>query len=140
MRRAVIAAVLTLTVPVALAQVYRWVDEKGRVHYGEKPPAGAKSKALKPPAGQPVAPRAEDLSSQELEFRRRQVQKGQDEEKYAREAANREARCNNAKSDLAIAEQAALFRQEKGERVFLSDAEQKAEIARRRAIVAQNCP
>ncbi|HWA38289.1 MAG TPA: glutaredoxin family protein [Burkholderiales bacterium] len=26
---------------IAGAQVVRWVDEKGRVHYGDKPPAGA---------------------------------------------------------------------------------------------------
>ncbi len=138
--KALLALLLALAVPAASAQIYKWVDEKGQVHYGEKPPAGSKPSAVKPPPAQSNAPaRGEDLQSKELEFRRRQIQRQEDEETQAREAAKRNALCNNAKERLAIAEQAALFRWEKGERVFLSDAEQRAEIARRRAAVAQHC-
>ena len=136
-----IALLLALAVPVAPAQVlYKWVDEKGRVHYGEKPPAGSKPSALKPPAAAPAAPaKAQDLPSQEREFRRRQLEKREEEARQERDAANREERCNNAKERLAIAERAALYRREKGERVFLSDAEQKAEVESRRADVTQYC-
>lgn len=136
---ALLALLLALAMPAASAQIYKWVDEKGRVHYGEKPPAGAKPSTVKAPP-QPGAPaKGEDLQSKEIEFRQRQVQREQDEQKQARDKARREALCNNAKERLAIAEQAALFRREKGERVFLSDAEREAEIARRRAAVAQHC-
>jgi glutaredoxin len=31
---------------IAGAQVYRWTDEAGRVHYGDKPPADRKAKAV----------------------------------------------------------------------------------------------
>jgi glutaredoxin len=31
---------------LAFAQVYRWTDEKGRTHYGDKPPADRKSSAV----------------------------------------------------------------------------------------------
>ena len=135
-----LALLMALAVPVASAQVYKWVDENGRVHYGEKPPAGSKPSAVKPPAAPPSGPaKAQDLQSQELDFRRRQLKKGEDEATQARDAANREARCNNAKENLAIAEQAALFRREKGERVFLSDAEQKAEVENMRAAVTRYC-
>ncbi len=135
-----LALLLALAVPIASAQVYKWVDEKGQVHYGEKPPAGSKPSAVKPPAVSPNPPaQAQDFPSQELESRRRQIKRAEDEERQARDAANREARCNNAKERLAIAEQAALYRREKGERVFLSDAEHKAEVESRRAAVAQYC-
>jgi len=135
-----LALLLALAVPVASAQVYKWVDEKGRVHYGEKPPAGSKPSEVKPPVALPNAPaKAQDLQSQELEFRGRQIKRQEDEARQAREAANREARCDNAKERLAIAEQAALFRREKGERVFLSDAEQKAAVENMRAAVTQYC-
>jgi hypothetical protein len=135
-----LAMLLALAVPVASAQVYKWVDEKGRVHYGEEPPAGSKPSAVKPPAAPPNAPaKAQDLQSQELEFRRRQLKRGEDEVSQARDAANREGHCSNAKERLAIAEQAALYRREKGEKVFFSDAEQKAEVESRRAAVTRYC-
>ena len=134
-----LALVLALALPVASAQVYKWVDEKGRVHYGEKPPVGAKSSTLKPPTAPSAPAKAQDLQSQELDFRRRQVKKGEDEATQARETANRDARCNAAKENLSIAEQAALFRRQKGERVFLSDAERNAEIEKMRADVTRYC-
>lgn len=138
--RPLIALLLALSVTDAPAQVYKWVDEKGRVHYGEKPPAASKPSTVKPPAAPANAPaKAQDLQTQELEFRRRQLKKAEDEQRQARDAANREARCNNAKERLAIAEQAALYRREKGERVFLSDAEHKAEVEARRANVTEYC-
>lgn len=123
--------------PAASAQIYKWVDEAGRVHYGEKPPAGAKSNAVKPPSGAPV--KGEDLQAKEIEFRQRQVERQMDEDRQARDAARRKAQCDNAKQRLVFAEQVTLYRVDKGEKVFLSDAERQAEIASRRAAVAEHC-
>ena len=39
MRRLLLAAVLMLLVPLAFAQVYKWTDTSGTVHYSETPPA-----------------------------------------------------------------------------------------------------
>ena len=135
-----VALMLALAVPAALAQVFKWVDENGRVHYGEKPPPGTKANAVKPPAGAPNSPAVpQDLQSEEREFRGRQIKKREDEARQAQDAANRDALCRYAKERLSIAERAVLFRMEKGERVFYSDAEQKAEIESRRAAVTQSC-
>ncbi len=137
--KALLALLLALAMPAALAQVYKWVDEQGRVHYGEKPPAGTKPSTVKPPP-QPNAPaKGEDLQSKELEFRQRRVDRQMDEDKQARIAANRKALCDNAKERLAFTEQVNLYRREKGEKVFLSETERQAEIANRRAEVARNC-
>ena len=134
------ALLLALAAPIASAQVYKWVDENGRIHYGEKPPQGSKASAVKPPAEAPNTPaKPRDFQSQELEFRGRQIKRNEDKARQAREAANREAYCGNAKELLAIAEQAVLYRLVKGERVFYSDAEQKAEIESRRAAVTRYC-
>jgi hypothetical protein len=134
------ALLLALAAATASAQVFKWVDENGRVHYGEKPPPGATANAVKPPAEVPNAPaQPRNLQSQELEFRGRQIKKREDEARQAQETANREAYCDNAKERLANAEQAVLYRREKGERVFLSDTEQKAEIESRRAAVTRYC-
>ena len=133
-----LALLLALAVPIASAQVYKWVDENGRVHYGEKPPAGSKSSAVKPPATTPNA-QPQNLQSQELDFRGRQMKKNEDEARQAHGAANRAAICSNAKERLELAERAVLYRVEKGERVLFSDAEQKAEIEARRATVTLYC-
>jgi hypothetical protein len=37
-----LAAVLLASAPLASAQVYKWVDDKGVVNYGSKPPAAAR--------------------------------------------------------------------------------------------------
>ena len=123
---------LLLLAPVASAQVYKWTDDKGRVHYSETPPAGTKPGEVKPPAAQPQQRPAQDLRSQETDFRRRQVEQRQIEERQAVEDANRRSRCDYAKEELAIAERARLYKLEKGERVFLGDDEQQAAVARRR--------
>ncbi|HLX22562.1 MAG TPA: DUF4124 domain-containing protein [Usitatibacter sp.] len=37
----------------AQAEIYKWTDEKGQVHYGEQPPPDANTKTIKAPAAGP---------------------------------------------------------------------------------------
>lgn len=46
MYRCLIVAALLLAVPAA-AQVYKWTDPSGKVHYGDRPPDDAKKQELK---------------------------------------------------------------------------------------------
>jgi len=55
--------VAAVAVP-AFAQVFKWVDERGVTHYGERPPQGAKAsevqdKLASPPPGRALAPPAQ---------------------------------------------------------------------------------
>jgi len=43
---ALLAALALLATGTLHAQVYKWTDDKGRVHYGEKPPADRRSKQM----------------------------------------------------------------------------------------------
>jgi glutaredoxin len=45
---AVVGALLTAFAADSAAQVYRWVDASGRVHYTEKPPPGVASSVVQP--------------------------------------------------------------------------------------------
>lgn len=45
---AAIGALLTAVAAGSFAQVYRWVDANGRVHYTEKPPPGVAGKVVQP--------------------------------------------------------------------------------------------
>lgn len=40
------ACLVALPLPTS-AVVYKWVDENGKVHYGERPPAGAHKQSVK---------------------------------------------------------------------------------------------
>lgn len=130
--------ILALAGSPAWAQIYKWVDEKGRVQYGEKPPAGAKSTPLRPsqPPGGTQRP-APDVADQELDFRRRQLKRGQEEERQASQTQADRERCEQAKEELALIESVGtVYRREKGEKVYL---DRSAEIERRRAQVARYC-
>lgn len=50
-------AVLALTAPSA-AQIYKWVDEKGTVHFSDHVPANAKAEALPAAAPRPTVAKA----------------------------------------------------------------------------------
>ena len=45
---AAIGALLTVVAAGSFAQVYRWDDANGRVHYTEKPPPGVAAKVVQP--------------------------------------------------------------------------------------------
>jgi hypothetical protein len=134
-----------LLVP-ATAQVYKWVDEKGTTHYGERPPQGGKAQELEQhPANPGPARGTADQSNwkeKDLEFRRRRIETEQAEAKRKlREDAQRQA-CNQARDQLGQMKLAhRLYRlDDKGERVFQSDEERSASIARQELLVSQQCP
>jgi hypothetical protein len=69
MRRTLTVLALLLSVPMALAQVYKWTDASGTVHYSETPPANGSYKTMRtagsaqtlatvPPAGSSAQPPA----------------------------------------------------------------------------------
>jgi Domain of unknown function (DUF4124) len=137
---AAMIAVLALGLAgAAQAQVYKWTDEQGRVHYGEKPPPGAGATTIKPPAesGKPAAP--EDFKDRDAQFRQRQLERAQREEAEAHAAQVRQRRCDDAEDELKRAESSRLYRREGGQRVYLTDAEQQAYLDKLRQVRARNC-
>ncbi len=130
--------ILALAAWPAWAQIYKWVDEQGRIQYGEKPPASAKSAPLRPPPPSGATQRpAQDVAGQERDFRRRQIQRGEEEERQASQAQADRARCEQVKEELTLIESVgSVYRREKGEKVYL---DRSAEIERRRAQVARYC-
>jgi hypothetical protein len=61
MRTLALALILATASAGAAAQAYRWVDEKGKVHYGDRPPSTANAsvpgtRGAKPRTGDPVTP------------------------------------------------------------------------------------
>jgi hypothetical protein len=155
MERLLLAALTALAglafAGAALAQQYKWVDQNGKVQYGDAPPPGVKAQRLKPPTSGPApaaAAKPDDKGgkglSPEAAFRKRQEDAEKDRQKQAQdeqaETAKRE-NCARAKEQLRQLEsgQRIARTDAKGERYFLEDSQLQQEAARTRQIVQQSC-
>jgi hypothetical protein len=134
---------MAITVP-ALAQVYKWVDEKGVTHYGERPPQGSKASEVpnrlaSPDPGVPSPP--EDLQQKDREFRQRKIESESVEARQQREIARRQEQCNQQRDLLArlTQSQRTYTLGEKGDRIYMNDDVRDAAIARQEKLVAERC-
>jgi hypothetical protein len=146
-----IGLALCLALP-ATAQTYKWVDANGEVHYSDQPPPGnIKAETLQAPAepaAAPAASRAGDvpksLAERDQAFRKRQAEeaKAQAEQAKKEEQARRKAEyCKSAKARLANLELGGrqVRINDKGERVFLTDAEIAQQTAQARKDADEAC-
>ncbi len=68
----------------AQAEVFRWVDASGRIHFGDQAPAGQKAETLNlPEAGH--SPDAADLSQDELRQRQERLTRALEEDRLEKE-------------------------------------------------------
>lgn len=79
-----LSLILAVAALPAYAQLYKWTDADGKVHYSDRPQDGVKSKeiAVQRPASKPAAAPGDDWQRRELESRERRMK---------REVANLEA-------------------------------------------------
>lgn len=145
---ALLCGMLSCAALAAQAQVFKWVDEKGRTHYGEKPPEGVKSSEVArpvPPSDPAKAAAPDDWRKKALDAKRDKVQREQEAEAASRREANdrvqAERRCRNARITLDRLDNVHnLYKyNDKGERVYLTDAEREPEKARARREVQEHC-
>lgn len=149
LRAAPLVALFALTLAGPLgAQVYKWVDSNGVTHYGSAPPAAGKSKEvpIKDPSARAGGEAggsayANSLKSKETEFRKRQVQREQDEARVAEEKTKRDTECRRIRADISDLRNVPrlIETNEKGERVFISDAKRESELARQEAELQRRC-
>jgi len=140
----------------AAAQQYRWVDQDGRVQYGDTPPPGVKATRMGGSAAAPAAPAAAGVEAkpaakgplspaeQEAAFRQRQqeAQKQQEADaQAARDAAQKKDQCARAQDYLRSLEggQRIVRTDSKGERYFLDESQTAQELATARQGIQQNC-
>lgn len=162
-RKALLITLFTLLGAPAFADVYRWVDKEGAVHYSDMPPQGIESKRMQ------ITPTDASKAPDEGELRRRRLLEEADREaarrikaQQARSAARQaeheaglaqKKRCLEAREALAVLqEQLPVYRDNegklrdswardtyRGEREYLNDAVRAAEIERVRQKIATIC-
>jgi hypothetical protein len=166
MTRITLLAVALMFAATASAQMYRWVDKDGHVHYtAQPPPPGIQSRTLgtPPPASSSPAedaegneaggkePEAKDAPKgpltpvqQEQEFRKRQLeaQKAHAKEaQAAKEAETKRENCSRARETLATFESGVRISRSnaQGERYYLDDAARDRETEAARKAVSDWC-
>ena len=149
-RLVLVAGVVMSLCLTVQAKVYKWVDENGKVHYGERPPPGAKVqdvKVRKSTGSSGAAP----VRDAERRSRQQKLLKAFEDDRKEREAGKAKVREQQAKMDELCArmkkyiEQEAnaqyLYRKDKktGEKTVVSDADRAANIAQVKERYRKSC-
>ena len=132
----------------AMAQggLYKWVDEKGVVHYSDKPPAGRSGQTLKvapqpPLEGSAAPPRSRGWQEQLQDSNERRHQEGKKQQEAQQQARAAEQKCLQARSALdTLRRERPIFRVNKeGEREYMGDEERQNQIGRWQQQADANC-
>lgn len=148
-----ICLALLLAAGSASAQMYRWVDADGKVRYGDTPPAGAKTSAIKAPQSGGAAPAtaAKDAkkgpltaAEQEKDYRKRQAEAGKAADKAdaeRRAQAERNEVCARTRETLSTLEsgQRVARTDARGERYYMDENQVAQEITKARQSMQQAC-
>lgn len=133
----------------ANAQMYRWVDANGKVHYSDQPPADKpkSSKTLdipKQPAAAPSAEANKSWQEKDLDYKKRQSAAADAEAKKKKEADEAKAKadnCDKAKKALKTFEDGGriVTYDDKGNRTDMDDAQRAKGLADAKKAVSEWC-
>lgn len=136
MRRSLIAVALLMLAPLAAAQVYKWTDAHGTVHYSEAPPAtGTTYKQLKTNGTAP-ATAAPNTANSESAPTAAPVPSSP----VADTPENRNKLCDSLKSNLAALQGSGpVVMQQNGKPTALDDNQRKQQTGSAQAQYQQFC-
>lgn len=155
MEKFIVFAVAFGFAAAAAAQQFKWIDQNGRVQYGDSPPAGAKATPLRPPAGPSSPPpsraaagktdgkKAEQLTPEQA-FQKRQKDKLAADAKAEKERAEAETgrgNCESARSQMRQLQSGERMSTvgKSGERGYMNDAQRAAETSRAQKAIDDWC-
>ncbi len=128
----------------ASAEMYKWRDAEGQVHYSRSPPPGQPAERIKPPPKVDTT-KAREALDEKIEKQAIEADERRDREEEAEKAAAqaeaREAACTEARAEAErLAGAARSYRTEAdGTRVIQTDEEHKASIAKAESWIEEHC-
>lgn len=145
LRNGCLATLLLVTAPGAIAEVYRWVDAQGQVHFEDRSQAQSSSgaRSYTPPAAASENPQQRLDKTRKLlnayQSERQQAREQQEQQKQ--ELAKRTRQCAVARDNLRQYQQyGGIYRlDDDGKRVYLSDQERDTLMQRTRDDIARFC-
>lgn len=142
-RLLVLATLNAWLTPLPATEVYKWTDDAGRVHFGDKPPdtQAERMTIRSAPAPAATSPQQDRLHRMLDDYARERQTRETNEAELARAEAARERRCTLAKRRRHAAENANFLYDydAAGERRVLDGADYDAALAKLRADVEDAC-
>ena len=131
----------------ALAEMYKWIDDQGNVHYGDKPPAKNEFEKMKP------APVADEKEAQRLQERTKKILQRQqqvDDSRAKDEQASKKAgsknisvekKCKRTQVELAFYKKRGKHSvlDEEGNLTRVKSDERKEKITQLESFISKNC-
>lgn len=143
MKTTLLAALLAACCALgAHAQLYKYVDKDGKTVYSDVPPTNIDSKQVKPVAPPAAAPKTAVERDKELDKVRKEAREKQEKaDKAAKGAEEQERACTQAKSAYrTYSDGGRVYKvDEKGERVYMEEAEMEQEKQRAKAAMDEAC-
>lgn len=145
-----LAMCLFLVLPVQ-AEVYKWTDEQGRVHFSDKPPTeDTPEYQLRSPDSAGSASPQESFTDAERRARQKKLSdsleadrrdKEQAETTHKQQQVRREHNCMLARAELTASKRANLVYDydRQGNRVYYSEAKKQKYLESKRAAVRKWC-
>lgn len=128
------------------AEVFKWVDDEGNVHYGDSAPPEHDVETIRtppPPSDAAVTQslnRLEGLREEVDEREKKRREEKERQETTAREGEARKQRCSQAQRQLAVLDMPRIFQLNgQGQKVYLEDDQRAAKLERARKEVKANC-
>jgi hypothetical protein len=153
--RIIALIILLMTVPLASAKVYKWVDKDGNVHFTEQPPP-EEVKAEEVDTSGSALRESQRQDAIRIEQQRNQAgdnqQMREDETSALRKQAleaeqdkhfqeQRKAACHSAKTNLQMLQSGGRIFEldEDGKRVYIKDSERKSRLVHFQGKVKEYC-
>jgi len=135
------------TISPAESALYKWTDANGRVVYSDQPPSGdVKVETIAGPPPPANRNAVKEMANKEAEGKKQQLDAAENAKKAAvtrADAQKRAGMCRDTRAELAAlsADQVLLYKlNEKGEQVFMDDAERKRRREVLESSLKANCP
>lgn len=135
-----------LASPLQASEVYKWVDEDGVTHYGERAPADKNYSTVKtygevPGGGEEAKQRLEQQRTDKKASEAKDIDYAQQKKVADEQAKVRAENCKGARSNLKTIEENARVRilGEDGEFRYLSEEERQQQINSAKEMISENC-
>ncbi|MEX2515563.1 MAG: DUF4124 domain-containing protein [Gammaproteobacteria bacterium] len=141
----ILLAVLSLSASAVSAEIYKWTDEDGVTHYGQKPPAEQAAESFRLPSSVSSQSQPADESEAAEELKESEDTSGQTEaEKRVnkqKEIQAKKQNCENARKALENLKNRPRIQyiNDEGERAFFTDEERQKRINEAQDIANRNC-
>jgi hypothetical protein len=142
------AFVITFSTGVFADEIYKWTDEDGSVHYGDRPSGQASEERLKVsynrtnPEGvqnEVDAVRNAEESRRDTRAEAAEEKRAAEEERVAAEEKRAECASDRAKYNEMLASARVYRKDAAGERVYLDEAERAESLSRAENFIKESC-